>query len=229
VLQTPLLSLLVCAGAPAPARLPVDAATRDRVVGSLLDRLEKGYVFPDVAERVAASLRAKLAAGSYDALAEPEAFVRRLDEDVREVAHDGHLHVFYSSEVLPPSLPGAKPSAAEIAEARARMRPDLERFRPVEFRLEGHAGARHVTLAAEFNGWDRRELPMERRGGAWVASVDLEPGRYAYKFVVDDEWITDPANPRTVRAGPNENSLRLVDEAALTHAAEPPAARVGSR
>jgi 1,4-alpha-glucan branching enzyme len=99
----------------------------------------------------------------------------------------------------------------------------------VEFRLEGHAEARRVTRAGDFNGWDRDGVPMERRGRAWVATVDLEPGRHAYKFVVDDEWITDPANPRVVQDGPNQNSLRVVDEPDLTHAGAPPAAPGGSR
>jgi 1,4-alpha-glucan branching enzyme len=28
--------------------------------------------------------------------------------------------------------------------------------------------------------------------GYWETTVDLAPGRYQYKFVVDGEWIPDP-------------------------------------
>lgn len=29
-------------------------------------------------------------------------------------------------------------------------------------------------------------------GGKWAAEVSLPPGRYEYRFVVDDEWLDDP-------------------------------------
>jgi len=461
MLSTLALALVVssaaaAAASDAPSAATVDAATRQRVVSNLLKRLDEGYVFPDVARDVAAAVRAKEAAGAYDGLRDPEAFARALDADVRAVAKDGHLRVFWSREVLPPDGVGGLPSAEETARARERfsrenygferaevlpgnlgylelryfawsdvvgekiagamalladtdallidlrrnggavdpssiallcayllpertllnelhwreggktrveqswtpgwvpgrryldkpvylvtshrtfsgaeefaydlqvrkratiigqttgggangggdvrldehfgvflptgravnpvtgtnwegvgVKPDVEadagkallvarrtalerlaasarpddprreawaagrkdveaalaRFRPVEFRLVGHDAATSVTLAGEWNGWDPRVQPMARRDGAWVATVDLEPGAYPYKFVVDGEWITDPANPETAPDGPHTNSLRRVDAggAAVTRGGGPPAARAGSR
>ena len=63
------------------------------------------------------------------------------------------------------------------------------------FRLRGYSSAKHVTVAGSFNGWDSRHLICGREGTEWVCRVDLPAGRYTYKFVVDEDWIVDPANP----------------------------------
>ena len=55
-----------------------------------------------------------------------------------------------------------------------------------------HAGV--VCLAGTFNDWDRTATPLTRRpDGTWAVILDLPPGRYEYKFVVDDRWCCDPA------------------------------------
>jgi 1,4-alpha-glucan branching enzyme len=52
-----------------------------------------------------------------------------------------------------------------------------------------------VYLCGDFNEWAPRSLRMFRRGanGPWEKRVPLELGRYQYKFIVDGEWIHDPA------------------------------------
>ena len=55
--------------------------------------------------------------------------------------------------------------------------------------------AHRVTLVGDFNTWDPNSIPMAReKSGNWKAELKLKPGRYEYKFVVDGEWWTDPAN-----------------------------------
>ncbi|HEX8180241.1 MAG TPA: hypothetical protein VF525_11915 [Pyrinomonadaceae bacterium] len=65
------------------------------------------------------------------------------------------------------------------------------------FRLAGHAQASLVTLAGSFNNWQQSQLVCARADEAWVCRIDLEPGRYTYKFIVDGNWVLDPANPET--------------------------------
>jgi hypothetical protein len=36
---------------------------------------------------------------------------------------------------------------------------------------------------------------MHWMNGAWETTIQLAPGTYRYKFVVDGVWITDPNNP----------------------------------
>jgi Glycogen recognition site of AMP-activated protein kinase/Domain of unknown function (DUF3471) len=66
------------------------------------------------------------------------------------------------------------------------------------FRLKGHADASVVVLAGTFNGWNQSQLLFGREGDEWVCRVDLDPGVYQYKFVVDGDWLLDPSNPDTV-------------------------------
>ena len=54
-------------------------------------------------------------------------------------------------------------------------------------------GAKQVSLSGEFNGWSPDATPMKRQDdGHWETTVELAPGRYEYKFLVDGEWIPDP-------------------------------------
>jgi hypothetical protein len=65
------------------------------------------------------------------------------------------------------------------------------------FRLKGYADAGIVTLAGSFNNWNQSQLVCAREADEWVCRIDLEPGRYTYKFIVDGNWLLDPANPET--------------------------------
>ena len=72
------------------------------------------------------------------------------------------------------------------------------------FSLNGFSDARSVVLSGSFNGWNERELKMQRIDNVWELPVYLKEGTHAYKFIVDKEWITDPSNP-IVRPDGNGN------------------------
>jgi hypothetical protein len=65
------------------------------------------------------------------------------------------------------------------------------------FRLKGYAEASIVALAGSFNNWNQSQYVFGREGDEWICRVDLEPGKHAYKFIVDGNWVLDPANPNT--------------------------------
>jgi len=69
-----------------------------------------------------------------------------------------------------------------------------------------------VVLAGDFNGWDVNTLPMKKDSkGTWKASVDLEPGRYEYRFCVDGCWQDDPtAQDRVDNPFGCQNCVRIV-------------------
>lgn len=69
------------------------------------------------------------------------------------------------------------------------------------FQLKGYESAREVYLAGSFNDWRPEELALEKAEGGWFIPYVLAPGNYEYKFVVDGQWILDPANVHTVRRG----------------------------
>ena len=79
------------------------------------------------------------------------------------------------------------------------------------FKLKGYADARLVVLAGSFNNWNESQLLFGREGDEWVCRLDLEPGVYTYKFIVDGNWILDPSNPETYEDDyGNQNNLLTV-------------------
>ncbi|HEY0380503.1 MAG TPA: serine hydrolase [Pyrinomonadaceae bacterium] len=76
------------------------------------------------------------------------------------------------------------------------------------FELKGYSNATIVALAGTFNSWNQSQTLCAREAGEWICRLDLKPGKYAYKFVVDGNWITDPANPENENDGQgNINSV----------------------
>ena len=70
--------------------------------------------------------------------------------------------------------------------------------------------AKAVELAGDFNDWvASQEAKLEtKKKGLWAKTFSLKPGKYQYKFVVDGQWVTDPANPQTAMDSTgNVNSL----------------------
>ena len=68
----------------------------------------------------------------------------------------------------------------------------------ITFRLKGYKRAREVVLTGSFNGWHEHYLKMKPSEEGWQLQLDLPPGKYEYKFLVDGKWIHDPANPDKV-------------------------------
>ena len=82
----------------------------------------------------------------------------------------------------------------------------------VTFRLSRPA-ARNVAVAGTFNNWNPSAATLRRGAdGVWSLGLTLAPGKYEYRFVVDGEWISDPAASETA---PNPfggvNSVILVE------------------
>jgi 1,4-alpha-glucan branching enzyme len=77
------------------------------------------------------------------------------------------------------------------------------------------AEAANVFIAGTFNNWDPQSNPMQRTpDGAWRIDLELETGRYEYKFVVDGQWCCEPGRedktgcPQCVRDG---NEMKCAD------------------
>ncbi len=85
---------------------------------------------------------------------------------------------------------------AEHTAARVRL-PPPSLTGNTTFRLKGHADASIVALAGSFNNWNQSQLLFAREGDVWVCRLDLDPGVYQYKFIVDGNWLLDPSNPDT--------------------------------
>ena len=65
------------------------------------------------------------------------------------------------------------------------------------FKLKGYPDASIVALAGSFNNWNQSQFIFGKEGDEWVCRIDLEPGKHSYKFIVDGNWLLDPANPNS--------------------------------
>lgn len=63
---------------------------------------------------------------------------------------------------------------------------------PTVFRWEH--GGRQVYITGTFNGWSR-QIPMHRSGNDFTYIHNLNRGKHAFKFIVDDEWRFAPDQP----------------------------------
>lgn len=62
-----------------------------------------------------------------------------------------------------------------------------------------HPGAQAVFLAGTFNQWRPTATPMQCTGAdCWSVELELPPGIYEYRFIVDGAWVHDPASAETV-------------------------------
>ncbi|GJM18721.1 MAG: hypothetical protein DHS20C14_09340 [Phycisphaeraceae bacterium] len=72
---------------------------------------------------------------------------------------------------------------------------------------------RRVCIAGEFNWWSPERAPMRPNEGLGVHElrVELAPGTYRYRIVVDGRWCTDEHNPDRMRNefGEADNVVRV--------------------
>ena len=56
--------------------------------------------------------------------------------------------------------------------------------------------AKNVAIAGDFNNWQPKQTDMTKVGqsGVWQTKMNLNPGRYRYRLVVDGQWQQDPYN-----------------------------------
>ncbi len=59
-----------------------------------------------------------------------------------------------------------------------------------------YPNARKVQIAGDFNHWQPENTIMEKisNDGAWQIKLNLAPGKYRYRLVVDGKWQQDPYN-----------------------------------
>ena len=69
------------------------------------------------------------------------------------------------------------------------------------FKLMGHTDAEAVAIYGSFNDWIQTKNYCARESEGWVCRIDLAPGKYTYKFLVDGVGLNDPTNPVTEEDG----------------------------
>jgi chromosome partitioning protein len=59
--------------------------------------------------------------------------------------------------------------------------------------------AKKVEIAGDFNNWKPQSSTLDKVGnsGIWQTKMNLQPGKYRYRLVVDGQWQQDPYNEVT--------------------------------
>lgn len=70
------------------------------VIDSIEKKLNANYVFPEVAAKMAASIKDKLAKGDYKSIKDPRQFASTLTTDLQAVSNDKHLRVSFAPEQI---------------------------------------------------------------------------------------------------------------------------------
>ncbi|WLI89343.1 S41 family peptidase [Massilia sp. R2A-15] len=91
----------------------IDRAVRAQAIDALVAEVHAHYVFPDKAEPIETLLRQRQRNGDYDAITSGEQLAKVLTDDMASVAHDLHIRVEFSADVLPAEFrpPAARPAA----------------------------------------------------------------------------------------------------------------------
>jgi len=141
----------------------LDGARRASVIDGALARLDEAYVFPDVARRMAESVRARVARGEYEDIRDGGAFARKLTEDLRAVSRDRHLRVIHHPAGAPQDADGAAAGRDE-REQFARTNYGFDKAE----RLQGNIGYLEITR------FPPRELAADTAAAAmgFVANAD---------------------------------------------------------
>jgi len=91
----------------------------------------------------------------------------------------------------------------------------------VQFSLKLNDSKAHiVAIAGDFNGWNPQANLLEDPDGdgIWTGTLNLEPGKYEYMFVIDGEkWLPDPNALRYVKDGfGNKNAILEINNCNFT-------------
>ena len=116
----------------------------------------------------------------------------------------------------PRLIAGALAGSSPLMDPEQQQAPSPEsQLVPTVLQWSQGGGTVHVT--GSFNHWGER-IPLRRSGGDFVVCLNLLPGTYQYKFIVDNEWryATDQQTVRD-QMGNINNCLTVEDQAIYLH------------
>lgn len=160
----------------------MDAATRQQVIDGAIEHMQRGYIFEDVAEKMAVALRAHAEAGAYDAITSGADFATVLTRHLREVSKDKHLRIVYN----PAGIAGVQPPTTDEertrrAAAERRGNYGLHRVERLDgnvgyIELRGFSGSQEAgrAVAAAMNllaNTDALIFDLRRNGGGSPVTI----------------------------------------------------------
>jgi hypothetical protein len=76
--------------------------------------------------------------------------------------------------------------------------PALPALKKVPLRIRAE-GAKEVVITGDFTQWAKDKIRLTpAAGGEWITLLELAPGEYQYRLIVDGEWRDHPDAARRV-------------------------------
>lgn len=117
---------------------------------------------------------------------------RSLRSSTRTASPINHQHQRVAEGVIPPVIQVTDANSDPQSSTMIALSNIRNNVVPTVFKWEH--GGRHVYITGTFNNWER-QIPMHRSGNDFTYVHNLEKGKHAFKFVVDDEWRYAPDQP----------------------------------
>jgi hypothetical protein len=72
-------------------------------------------------------------------------------------------------------------------------------------------GAKEVVLTGDFTQWAKDNVRLTPiAGGEWITVLELAPGNYQYRLIVDGEWRDHPEAPKIGNPFGTQNCVLIV-------------------
>jgi hypothetical protein len=115
------------------------------------------------------------------------------------------------SKTVVPSEPKETPEQEPIQPVHTSKSESLPTLKEVSFHYRD-AIPKRVSIVGDFNQWSPQLMKKDKNHN-WTVTLEIEPGEYAYNFIVDGRMIRDPSNSKTKKAGQKiPSSLLMVQE-----------------
>ena len=136
---------------------------RTAVIQDTIRLAKEKYVYPEIGEKIAAQIQAKLESGEYDDITQESHLAFRLTMDLRSISNDHHWSVIYDPKGAATQVdPENEPDGERMARYLETARKTNYGFERVE-RLKGNIG--YIDL--------RRFDPSENAGETAVAAMNF--------------------------------------------------------
>jgi hypothetical protein len=88
--------------------------------------------------------------------------------------------------------------------------PPVSDLKKVPLKIKA-VGAKEVVLTGDFTQWAKDKIRLTpTAGGEWITVLELAPGEYQYRLIVDGEWRDHPEAPKIGNPFGTQNCVLIV-------------------
>lgn len=160
----------------------INVAIKTEVVHALEKNIKERYVFPDTGDKLAQMLRESEEHGDYDSVTSAEEFSRLLTRQMKAIAHDQHLQVFYLHRAPPSTGAQKEPGLSQSSifdrdnfgfQEIKRLHGDIGYMKITHFAAADQGGPTVAAAMTFLSHTDALIIDLRQNGGGDPDMVDL--------------------------------------------------------